>query len=178
MNSKVDHLDTQHSLRWGDRLQDAVDGDLIASDLAAVSDHLGNCEACRSDYRALQALNNMLTLQIGTPALTANFDARVIAQVSTLAGSLLSQARELEQREHLARVAHLKRSWRSFWRFNLGNFLGCGAMVVAAFTALASGPGAQPIDRILQQWSFSSPFLLITAALAVTWALRGSERTQ
>jgi anti-sigma factor RsiW len=177
VNVKVDHLSTHNTQQWADRLQDAIDGDLGANDLAALSEHLSGCDACSSDYRALHALNAALTSQIAAPPLAPNFDAMVYARISTLAPPSLAHARELEQQAHRVRIANLQRDWRSFWRFNLGNLLGSGAVFVAIFSTLAAVQEAQPVRQLLQGSAITSPLILIAAVLAVTCALRVSERT-
>jgi anti-sigma factor RsiW len=53
-------MTTPHDIQWNDRLQDWLDGDLDASDTAALLAHMADCAACRARADELQALDRSL----------------------------------------------------------------------------------------------------------------------
>ena len=50
----------EHQLEWNDRLQDWLDGDLDATETAALQAHMADCASCRARAEELQQLDRSL----------------------------------------------------------------------------------------------------------------------
>jgi hypothetical protein len=100
------------------------------------------------------------------PTPSVAFDARLFSQIAVMEEDARIAARLRERRDHQARLAGLQRSWRDYWRFNLGNVLGGFAAVAAIMGAMAT-PDAWLMRSIgwmgsLGQISFHWPTLAVT----------------
>jgi anti-sigma factor RsiW len=166
-------LATDHALQWAERLQEAVDGQLPAVEIAELSDHLGSCSPCATDFLHLQSLNATLTAELRA-SVTSDFDAKLFARIAEFEHSQLLKARERECNAHQQRIARLLRAWQSYWRFQIGNLVGAATLLAATFATFLP-PGSTSEPAFLLRPEIASPLLLVVAASAVTWGLRVSR---
>lgn len=169
--------DEPHLAEWIDRLQDAVDGALVPSDLAAVQAHLADCAICRGEHRRLLAIDARLRGEFtAAPAMSADFDRRVLARIDALEHERRALAKQREQQEFEKRLTAIRGGWRQWVRFHLGNVIGVAATIAAVVSALASMwpdanegvTGLQPSSWLPQGWS--TPATLVAASVIVAAA--------
>ncbi len=181
-----------HLALWHDRLQDAIDQLLSASESAAVQTHLASCVVCSKEQRRLLAIDAHLRGEFSVaPTPAALFDKRLFERIAALEQDERAQARRREQQEYAARLAQLRNSWRGLLRFHLGNLIGVVATVAAVVAAIASArPTTTPIramDWIVTQevawlpqgWNSAMPVTVLASlgiAAAAIWITRRIDR--
>lgn len=132
-----------HLSEWNDRLQDWLDGDLSASEAAALQAHLADCELCRARAEELRELD--FNLASGSPrlALDDEFDAKLFAQIDAIDESKRAEARRRVEQELQDNLQTLARGWRRALLFILPG--------VVAGVALALGLASWLSDADVMQ---------------------------
>jgi anti-sigma factor RsiW len=102
----------EHELAWHDRLQDWLDGDLGATETAALQAHLADCAACRARAEELRELDRNLVSALPPLALDDAFDARIFAQLDAIDESKRAATRHRMEQELQQNLQALARSWR------------------------------------------------------------------
>lgn len=100
-----------HELEWDERLWDSLDGALDAAQQAVMERHLLHCVDCRMRLVEFRSLDRRLRQATGPLTLDADFDRRVLAQL-TVDRADRATARRRIAREIEAAQATLARSWR------------------------------------------------------------------
>jgi anti-sigma factor RsiW len=136
----------QHDSTWNDRLQDLLDGDVDASERAAVESHLAACAHCRTQYAHFKRLDSALAAGLAVPELGASFDHQVLARIDAMDAQARDQARRQADREFQQSLQALARSWRRGLAFVLGGSV-AGIALAFAFTAWADA--ADVAERLL-----------------------------
>jgi anti-sigma factor RsiW len=103
---------SEHRLEWNDRLQDWLDGDLSASEAAALQAHMTDCDLCRARAQELQELDRSLKSAAPRLELDAAFDARLFAQIDAIDESKRAEARRRVEQELQRDLQALARGWR------------------------------------------------------------------
>jgi len=152
----------QHE-RWEELLQEAIDGTLSGTHRESLDRHVSLCPECRTQLEQLTRVDRSLRINLAPASPSADFDQRVRMRVASLEHERLANARLREVRAHQARLREFDRSWRGFWRFNLGNVIG---MVALALSALAALTGKLSVDG--ESWfrllaDFRIPIFLFVA---------------
>jgi anti-sigma factor RsiW len=101
-----------HHLEWNDRLQDWLDGDLSATDEAALQAHMADCVLCRARAEELRELDFNLSTAAPRLALDTAFDARLFAQIDAIDDSKRAEARQRLEQELQQNLQALARGWR------------------------------------------------------------------
>lgn len=102
----------EHHLAWNDRLQDWLDGDLGATDMAALETHMADCALCRARADELQELDSSLRSAAPRLALDTAFDARIFAQLDEIDDAKRAEARRRLEQELQQNLQTLARGWR------------------------------------------------------------------
>lgn len=178
-----------HVSRWIDRLQDAVDGALAASDASLVQAHLAECAACRAEYDKLMQVDSRLRAELSaTIAPSKNFDARLLARIDALEADLRARAKQRELREFEQRMTQFRDGWRAVFRFHLGNAVGVAVVLAAIVTAVVGMlptiddalDGAHALSFLSQGGVFGATLAMMgvagVLAAASIWILSRLER--
>lgn len=134
---------TPHLSEWNDRLQDWLDGDLSASEAAALQAHLADCELCRARAEELRELDFNLASDSPRLALDDEFDAKLFAQIDAIDESKRADARRRVEQELHENLQTLARGWRRALLFILPG--------VVAGVALALGLASWLSDADVMQ---------------------------
>ena len=102
----------EHQLAWNDRLQDWLDGDLSASEVAALQAHMADCAMCRARAEELRELDSNLANAAPRLALDAAFDAKLFAQIDAIDETQRAEARRRIEQELQQNLQALARGWR------------------------------------------------------------------
>jgi anti-sigma factor RsiW len=120
-----------HSLDWNDRLQDWLDGELSAADMAAFEAHLADCAECQQSMAALEQLDAELVAASPPLKLTAAFDQRLFAQIDAIDETQRAEARRRIELEMQQQLRALSRTWQRTLAFVIP---GVVAGIALAFT--------------------------------------------
>jgi anti-sigma factor RsiW len=101
-----------HLSEWNDRLQDWLDGDLDASDEAALQAHMADCGLCRARADELRELDFNLASAAPRLALDDAFDAKLFAQLDAIDETKRAEARRRVEQELQRDLRTLARGWR------------------------------------------------------------------
>jgi anti-sigma factor RsiW len=134
---------TTHLAEWNDRLQDWLDGDLSASETAALQAHMADCELCRARAEELRTLDFDLANAAPRLTLDAAFDSRLFAQIDEIDESKRAEARRRVEQELQQDLQALARGWRRTLLFILPG--------VVAGVALAFGLASWLSDATVMQ---------------------------
>ena len=102
----------EHLLAWNDRLQDWLDGDLNASETAALQAHMADCPMCRARADELRELDFNLASAAPRLALDDAFDAKLFAQIDAIDETQRAEARRRVEQELQQNLQTLARGWR------------------------------------------------------------------
>lgn len=159
---------------WIDRLQDAIDGALAASDASLVHAHLAECAICRGEHHRLLQIDAQLRGEFAAMTRPSkDFDRRVFARIDALEQEKRALAKQREQQEFERRLAEVRGGWRQWFRFHLGNIMGGVTTIALVLSALASMwpntndgvSGLQPASWLPQGWSM--PATLVAASFVI-----------
>jgi anti-sigma factor RsiW len=103
---------TSHFSEWNDRLQEWLDGDLSASEAAALQAHMADCELCRARAEELRELDFNLANASPRLALDEAFDARLFARIDAIDETQRAEARRRIEQELQQNLQALARGWR------------------------------------------------------------------
>ncbi len=131
---------SQHDAIWNERLQDVLDGDVVASERAAVDSHLAACARCRTHFAALKRLDAVLAAHIEAPRLDSSFDGELFARIEAIDARTRDQARQRADDELQQNLRSLTRSWHRGLAFVIGGAI-AGVALAFAFTGWIEAAG-------------------------------------
>lgn len=134
-----------HTFEWSERLQDLLDGDATASEIAAVERHLASCEECRSLLADLRALDASLQRAAPPIALDERFDERLYSQIHAIDDAQRVAARQRVERELQENLRALTRSWRRTLAFVIPGVIAGVALAFALTGYFFSADAVQPL---------------------------------
>ena len=134
MNSPPNPAVTEHSQEWDDRLQDWLDGELDAAQTTAFDLHLQSCQQCRGSVAALERLDAALIEASPRLALSAAFDARLLARIEAIDDGQRAEARRRLEQEWQQQMQALSRNWRRTLLFLIAGMIAGVALIFALMT--------------------------------------------
>ena len=138
----------EHSLTWGERLQDRLDGDLSPADCRSVDAHLADCTACQAQLAEFEALDRALLAAAPPLSLDAAFDRRLLSRIDAIDDQQRIRARQQLEEEMQANLRALSRWWRQSLAFVIPGVLAGMALTFALIRCLdQSGLGRALIQE-------------------------------
>ena len=121
----------EHHLAWNDRLQDWLDSEVEPADGDAFEMHLRDCVLCQQRLEEFSQLEDALIATNPAPHLSADFDARLMAQVDSVSEEQRRAARQQAEQELQQSLHALARSWRRTLTFVIAGVCGGVALALA-----------------------------------------------
>jgi anti-sigma factor RsiW len=164
----------EHSLRWNDRLQDWLDGDVDREDGAAFETHLAGCEICQQQVAEFELLDGALRRAAPRIALTESFDRRLFEQIDTIDEAQRAAARQRVEQELRENMRALSRSWRRTLAFVIPGIVAGIALALALTGSFLSSDATQALVDNAESLSRGNSGLVDVALISVLGASIGA----
>ena len=117
LSNPTDNRLDDHSLVWGERLQDRFDGDVTEAERRDVDAHVADCEFCQAQLADFEALDRALLTASPRLSLDAAFDARLLREIDAIDDQQRMRSRQRFEQEVQENLRTLSRRWRQSLAF-------------------------------------------------------------